>query len=287
MNVILQKNNYGPFRRSQLLLLTAASAAILAVVPLQAASAEEVDAPAYLLPDMAPVSDTELSQNSGGFSIGNLDVSFGFTITTSIHGAMITPVQIVQNFGVDSPGHVSDLGTQIHNDVNPATISGGDGGSNGKDAPAATSSDLVASSNLAPSSDPAPQNAGGGLQVGQNQVNLNLPGVPNSSTTQGTTGDAKIADGTPNNTKTTFTQQLDPQTGGFSLTNDLGTKVDVSTAHGILTTVTNTLDNVSVQTQVDLNYAINNYQGLIQNAQAFQQAMSLAQQMLAIHGLSH
>jgi hypothetical protein len=67
-----------------------------------------------------------------------------------------------------------------------------------------------------------------------------------------------------------------------TISNGIGTSVNVSTAQGIVTTIQNTLNNMSFQTKVDLNYVVNNYGNVLSDSQAFHQAASLAQQMLIL-----
>jgi len=326
MNVILHKNNHAPRQRNQALLLTAAGAAILAAVPLNAASADEIDAPAVLLADVTPVSDAELAQNRGGFSIGTLDIAVGFSVTTSVQGPNITPISVTTNYSINQPGQLTNLGAQISSQVNTTLAQSGLGGSSNDKPDAPPSPDpgtQQLASNAAVTPPPIPNPSGQGssdptttsiaannpppplVQTPSNpDPNLNTPNNPPAPLAQTPSNPNSTANSnTPNNpptslvqntappspgdnSKSSFTVQADPLTSSINITNNDGAKVGVSTANGILTTVTNSLDNVTVQTQVDLNYAINNYHDVIQNAQAFQQAMNLAQQMLAIRGIA-
>jgi hypothetical protein len=244
---------------------------------------DPIDAPDYLLSDVAPVSDSELAQNRGGFAVGNLNISFGLSITTNIQGPAIDPITVTTNFTVDTPGHLTNLGTQISNQVNDRLAQAGiGGGSNNANTPPAapTNTNAPVATEMHVASNGPSGSAGSDPSVGQNSPSTNS-NVQTNSVSQGATGGAAITDGT------TFTAQLDPASNSLSLTNNAGTNVGISTANGILTTISNTLGDVSVQTQVDLNFAINNYRNtVLQNSQTFQQAMSIAQQMLAIRGLA-
>ncbi|MFZ1991618.1 MAG: hypothetical protein WAW96_17825 [Alphaproteobacteria bacterium] len=257
MNAILHNENHTARQRHQVLLMTAASAAILAAFPLNAASAEEIDAPAVLLADVAPVPDAELAENRGGFSIGHLNVSFGFTMTTNIQGpTMPDPITVTTNYTVDEPGHVTTTGPQV----------------SGAQSFASTSSDQ---------NDPSPA----GTQ--QSNTNHGQQGNSNSNSSTSNSSNAQLAQNTPDNGKPTLTVQSNPQGNSFSISSNAGTtNVGVSTAQGILTTIANTANDTTIQTQVDLNYVVNNYHDIVQNAHAFQQALNIAQQMLALRGIA-
>ncbi len=326
------KNNSRHFTRHQALLLTAASTvALLSVAPMSAAHAEVANAPDMLLADLAPVSDSELAQNRGGFSIGNISLSVGLTVTTAIQGASINPVSVTTNFSIDMPGQLTNLGTQIAGDVanqvsntlSDAGIGqGSDNSSKGASNTPSTQNSVPASpppapvslASNTPSPPPPPQNTGsGGQPLTQNitvasntpqspppppvspppspssspapsQVSAVVPlSPPSPPPPPAPAGGATITNTSP---PATFTASVDPVTNSISLTNNAGTNLNLSTANGLITTITNNLSGVSVQTQVDLNYVVNNYYDVIANAHNFQQAMSIAQQMLAVRGIT-
>jgi len=66
------------------------------------------------LAGLTPVSSDELSANRGGFAIGAVNVSFGFSLSTSVSGgALGSGVTVTTNFTVSSPGNLQNLGTTI------------------------------------------------------------------------------------------------------------------------------------------------------------------------------
>lgn len=275
MDAILHKTNNEPRQRNRALLLTAAGAAVLVALPLHSASAEEIDAPAALLSDVAPVSDAELAENRGGFSIGNMNFNIGLTVTTAIQGPNINPISVTTNYSVDT-GNLTNLGTTISNQVNNTLAQSGIGGGskdNQDKAPETQSASNFAVGNVSnpdpPPSDPKPSNS-------------NTPDNPVTTQLAQNTGPQNPGD----NGKSSLNVQSNTQGTSISITNPAGTNVNVSADNGLLTTVTNTMNDVTIQTKVDLNFALNNYHNVIQNAQAFQQAMNLAQQMLAIRGIA-
>lgn len=266
-------NNRRPGQRQQSVLLTAVStAALLSVCSIGAAHAEIANGPDMLLSDLAPVTDAELDKNRGGFSIGNISLWVGMTVTTTIQGASPSPISVTTNFTVDTPGQLTDLGSQISGDVatqvgNTLADVGIGSGSNNSSKNAAPASQQVA--------DNTPPPAGTQQNNAQQVQSPPPPPAP--------TGDTKIVDNTP---PAGFSAKLDPTTNSLNLTNNAGTNVNVSAVHGLLTTITNNLSGVTVQTQVDLNYVVQNYTNLVANGQNFQHALSLAQQMLSIHGIA-
>ena len=300
MNVILHKNNKDQSpatrQRNSALLLTAAGAAVLAAIPLHA-SAEEIDAPAVLLADVAPVSDAELDQNRGGMVVGGINFSLSINVGISIQGPTINPISVKTNYSVDTPGTLTNLGTQINNTVNGALQQAGLGSApapdnKGSSTPATQTIGNVAVTNV-PSggSDSSSSGAGGAGSSGGASGTGDTGGSSSANAgSNSSSANTEVADNSqppaPDNGKPNFSVQSNPQSNSVNISNDAGTNVNLSTANGILTTVSNQANDVTVQTQVDFNYAVNNYRQVVQNAQAFQQAMNLAQQMLAMRGIA-
>lgn len=66
------------------------------------------------LSGLTPVSSDELGAERGGFAIGSVNVSFGFSLSTSISGGTLGQgVTVTTNFTVSTPGNLQNLGTTI------------------------------------------------------------------------------------------------------------------------------------------------------------------------------
>lgn len=108
------QNNASDFRN--VLRSGTAIAAILLGTCNHAIAADDLDAS---LSGLAPVSAEELGANRGGFSIGPVSISIGFTLATSVTGGSLgSGVTVTTNFTVSSPGNLENLGTTIKSAVN-------------------------------------------------------------------------------------------------------------------------------------------------------------------------
>lgn len=83
-------------------------------------------APAYAeatidtaLEGLAPMTTADLGDQRGGFSFGNMNISFGLSISTTVAGGTLGPgVTVTTNFTINMPGDLKNLGTTITNNVN-------------------------------------------------------------------------------------------------------------------------------------------------------------------------
>ena len=304
MNILnkSKKDREAPQRHRALLLTAASTAAVLCISPLSIAHAEVMNPPDMLTPDVAPVSDAELDQNRGGFSIGGVNFSVGMTVRTTIEGASDAPVSVTTNFSIDKPGVLTNLGPSVVSGVHDTLADAGIGNAN-------TSSPGQSSGPVSPPPPPAsppPPPASPDVTAGNTQTTTTSSNSSSGGTTSGGSSglvaDNSVTHSTGNTPgpgpslqsnavspspppPPTFTAKVDPNTNSINLTNNAGTNVGVSTAQGLLTTISNQLNGVTVSTEVDLNYVIHNYQEVVTNSQNFQQAMSIAQQLLALHGI--
>lgn len=62
-------------------------------------------APDELFADLAPLGDEELDRQRGGFRVGNLDISIGVSVKSTIDGF----AQVITNFSIPSPGEIVDV----------------------------------------------------------------------------------------------------------------------------------------------------------------------------------
>lgn len=83
-------------------------------------------APAYAeatidaaLDGLTPMESADLGDQRGGFSFGNMNISFGLSISTTVAGGTLGPgVTVTTNFTINMPGDLKNLGTTITNNVN-------------------------------------------------------------------------------------------------------------------------------------------------------------------------
>ncbi len=117
-------NNHNALRiRRSLWAGTTAAAAVLIGCMGSATAGETLD---DSLTGLTPVSTDELKANSGGFSIGAVKVSVGFTISTSISGgALGQGMTVTTNFSVITPGNIQNLGSTITNNVHDSLEAAG------------------------------------------------------------------------------------------------------------------------------------------------------------------
>lgn len=70
------------------------------------------------LEGLAPMTSGDLSGERGGFSFGNMNISFGFSISTTVAGGTLGPgVTVTTNFTINTPGDLKNLGTTITSNV--------------------------------------------------------------------------------------------------------------------------------------------------------------------------
>lgn len=232
----------------------------------------------YLLADVMPVSDAELSKNRGGFSIGDLNVSFGFSVKTAIRGPDIHPFTVTNNFTVDHPGHVRHLGSQVSYDNSGDSQNSQTNGLS-----------VTVASNTPNNSNPIttpPENNNSSPSTDHVVLTSNTVNQPSPTTTPTTTPTSAPTMHTTHTTPSTPPIVIHP-TNSLVKTSSPGVQLSVDTSSGIVTKIQNTVNGMTFTSQVDLNYAVNNYHDIVSNARRFLRAANMADQMLAMHGMGH
>jgi hypothetical protein len=190
------------------------------------------------------VTDSSLGDLRGGFRLGNLDITFGVQITTSVNGQEI----LQTSFNMLDPGQLTQTtttfygGNQNNNNLqNNANYGGQYSNQGGAQAVAATVSDIAQDV-----ADGTPADTGGGGMTGFQ---------PASATPLPT--ESAVAAATGNTSDWTFTQT---DSGVQAVSADFATAIMHEITSSVTTNITNTADNQTIANDTQLDLFINNFE---------------------------
>jgi hypothetical protein len=191
------------------------------------------------------VTDSSLGDLRGGFRLGNLDITFGVQVTTSVNGQEI----LQTSFNMINPGQMTQSVTTLGGNHNTSAQNTASYGGGANQAVTGTVNDIAQDLGNGGSTPPAAESVGGGGAMTGFQP---ASAAPLPSAADGSAVPASVDSG-----GWTFNQT---DTGVQAVSGDFATTIMHEITSAVSATITNTADNQTITNDTELDLFINNFE---------------------------